>query len=386
MIDSMPIDPQVVSRKLKHARELQEIGIEVVSQATGIDSDRISLIESGVVKPSGDEVLILASYYRHDFRDFLDSSRPAPFDNTDILYRSHGDAFNPADRRAIQEFLYLCEIESALEIDLKIKKKRFEFTPQGDFYKAHGKAAASDLRAHLGFKTHEIPRDVYEDFRKLGFHVFRRRLDNRQISGLYLEHPIAGHCLLINYEEDIYRQRFSVCHEAAHAIFDSTEAVLVSFQRSSSNYNRNDLKEVRANNFASCYLIPPGQLPSIQNWTTALALDWAQKLRVSTSVLAIALREENAINDSTYELIRSVKVNSGEKIDPEAPDYLTELQRKRRLGLLERGLSDYYVGLCFEAYHKGLISAGWLSEALLADHAETREISTLFGRSIQHGN
>lgn len=71
-----------------------------------------------------------------------------------------------------------------------------------------------------------------------------------------------------------------------------------------------------------------------------------------------------------------------DKVDPEAPDYLTEVQVNRRKQLLERGLSDYYVGLCFEAHQRGLISAGRLGEALLADHRETREISILYGRSI----
>ena len=55
------------------------------------------------------------------------------------------------------------------------------------------------------------------------------------------------------------------------------------------------------------------------------------------------------------------------------------------MALLEQGLSNYYVGLCFEAHNQGMISAGRLGEALLTDHAGTREISVLFGRSIKHG-
>ena len=38
-----------------------------------------------------------------------------------------------------------------------------------------------------------------------------------------------------------------------------------------------------------------------------------------------------------------------------------------------------------EAHQRGLISAGRLSEALLADHVETREISVLYGRAINNG-
>ena len=381
----MPLDHHVVARKLQQARELQSLSVDDVNQATGISTNRIGLIEAGKSKPTGDEVLILANFYRHDFRDFLDNQRPAPFEKADILYRRHGDAFTAADRRSIQEFLYLCEIESYLESKLGVQKKVFSFTPSGTYYKGHGKIAASALRYQLGYKVNEIPRDVFADFRRIGLHVFRRRLENSDISGLYIEHPTAGHCVLVNYDEDIYRQRFSVGHEAAHAIFDSSEAVVVSYRRGSSRYREGDLKEIRANRFASCYLMPPDKLPRVANWTTEQALSWAQKLRVSTAALAIALREAGIVDESTAQIIRSVSVPTVEKIDPEAPESLTDMQRARRIALLERGMSDYYVRLAFEAHHEGIISAGRLGEALLADHAETREISVLFFQSIKHG-
>jgi len=378
------INYQSIAQKLKQARELQSIMVETVSEETGITVDRIHFIEAGQARPSGDEVLILANYYRHDLRDFLDDKRPAPFEQTDLLYRRHGNDFSPNDRRSIQEFLYLCEIESELESDLDIEKLRFPFFPQGKYYKGHGENAARALRAFLGYAPNEIPRNVFADFRKIGCHVFRRRLENSDISGLYIEHPIAGHCLLVNYDEDIYRQRFSVGHEAAHAIFDSSDSVVVSFRHREGRYSQADLKEIRANRFASCYLMPPDQLPSVSTWTTDQAIHWAQQFRVSTESLSYALMEAKLIDKRTAQVIRSVKVHSSEKIDPEAPESLTDRQKVRRLELLKRGLSTYYVNLCFEAHQRDLISAGRLGEAFLADHAETREISILFGRAIQY--
>lgn len=382
----MAIDYQAIARKLRRARELQSLAVETVNQATGITPERIDLIESGQSSPSGDEVLILANFYRHDFRDFLDDSRPAPFEQTDLLYRRHGDAFHHEDRRAIQEFLFLCEIESALEADLVVQKLKFSFTPRGSIFKSHGESAARELRAFIGYAPNAIPRDVFADFRRIGCHVFRRRLVNSNISGLYIEHPVAGHCLLVNYDEDVYRQRFSVSHEAAHAIFDSSETVVVTYRKENGRHSEDKLKEIRANRFASCYLLPPDHLPRIPQWTPEQATSWAQKLRVSTTALSIALRQANLVDDAVAQTIRSVKVPSTEKIDPEAPTTLTDKQRERRMALLERGLSDYYVDLCFEAHHNGMISAGRLGEALLADHAEAREISVLFGRSINHGS
>lgn len=378
----MKIDLSLISARLVQARSLQAVSSEEVSLLTGIDASRLLLIESGQQEPSGDELLILANYYARDFRDFVDSSRPEPFKQTDILYRKYGDTFTSNDRRAVQEFLFLCEMEAALEKELGRQATRFSFVPTGKYFKTHGEQAAIALRQSMGYNARQIRLDIYTDFRNIGFHVFRRRLTNSEISGLYIEHPVAGHCILVNYDEDIYRQRFSAAHEAAHAIFDSSDAVSVSYEHFSSNYNPQDLKETRANRFASCYLMPPELLPHVQHWDTDLAQHWAQTLKVSTEALSYSLLAAKLVDSETAKLIRSVRVPLLDKVDPEAPEHLSEAQLNRRKQLLERGLSDYYVGLCFEAHQQGLISAGRLSEALLVDYKETREISVLYGRRI----
>ena len=93
----------------------------------------------------------------------------------------------------------------------------FTFRPNGTFFKGHGEAAAASLRVALGYSEREVPRDVYAEFRSVGVHVFRRKLGNSNISGLFIMHPVAGKCALVNHSEDIYRQRFSAAHEMAHA-------------------------------------------------------------------------------------------------------------------------------------------------------------------------
>lgn len=378
----MKIDLRLISSRLAEARRLQSVELAEAAAQTGIEVARLEGIETGRQAPSGDELLILANYYARDFRDFVDPCRPEPFKQTDVLYRRYGQEFSPSDRRAVQEFIFLCEIEATLEKELGWSSTPFSFKPTGAHLKTHGEQAAQALRRQMGYGSKQIRLDVYSDFRSIGFHVFRRRLANSEISGLYINHPVAGHCLLVNYEEDIYRQRFSVAHEAAHAIFDSTEAATISYQRSSSKYSPRDLKEIRANRFASCYLMPAELLPKIRQWDTVLSKNWAQTLKVSTEALSYALLDANLVGEDGARLIRSVRVPMTEKSDPEAPVSLNGSQLDRRLRLLTRGLSDYYVGLCFEAHNRGLISAGRLGEVLLADYNEMREISLLYGRSI----
>jgi Zn-dependent peptidase ImmA (M78 family) len=382
---NVALDLKALATRLLQAREVLAYSIDDVCAATGLEHSRVDAIESGTQRPSGDEILILASFYDCDFRAFLDQDLPAPVQQTDILFRRYGETFSPEDRRAVQEFLRLCEMEAELESLLNIEKRSFSTKTVGGFYKAHGEQASEALRRQLGYEDNEAPRDVYQDFRAIGIHIFRRKLENSDISGLYVQHPVAGHCVLVNYDEDIYRQRFSVAHEVAHAIFDAEDGVMVTYKPASSKYSPQDLQEIRANSFASCYLMPPMMLRKLGRVDQSTALHWAQQFRVSTAALAKALKDINLIDDNEAAAIKSVRVPREEKIDPEAPENLSPVQRERRLALLERGLSDYYVGLCMEAHYRNLISTGSLVESLRVDFSELAAVAALYGRNVGHG-
>lgn len=380
----MAIDLKTLGSKLaKYRGQLKESIIEVAS-ATGIDPARLTAIEAGQVEPTGDDVLILADHYRCDFKFFISNEEVAPFEQTETLYRAHGSDFTKEDRRAIQDFLYLCETEDFLMRELGRPPKDFAFSPSGDFYKGHGEAAAARLRTALGHDDRAVPRDVYAEFRSVGVHIFRRKLGNSNISGLFIMHPVAGKCALVNHSEDVYRQRFSAAHEMAHAIFDSSQGASVSYEKPSGL----DYLELRANRFASCFLMPPAflrKLPSPNHWSDSDAQRWANDLRVSCVALAIALKEAKLIDQANYDRIRRLRVAREAKLDPELPESLNAVQRKRKAHLLELGLSDFYVGLCFEGFSAGLISVGRLAEALLCSHGELAELATLYGQTL-HGH
>lgn len=255
----MSINLSLLGSKLaKYREQLQESLIDVAG-STGIDAPRLAQIEDGQTESTGDEVLILADHYRCDFKFFISNEQVAPFEQTDTLYRAHGSDFSKEDRRAVQDFLYLCETEDFLMRVLGQERGSFAFSPTGDYFKGHAEAAAARLRSVMGHADNAVPRDVYAEFRSVGVHVFRRKLGNSNISGLFIVHPIAGKCALVNYSEDIYRQRFSAAHEMAHAIFDADQVASVSFEQPD-GANR---VEIRANRFASCYLMPPAFLSKL---------------------------------------------------------------------------------------------------------------------------
>jgi Zn-dependent peptidase ImmA (M78 family) len=170
-------------------------------------------------------------------------------------------------------------------------------------------------------------------------------------------------------------------HEAAHGILDLDQDVVVSFATPST---RDRLVEVRANTFAARYVLPPSVVRGlpVKQWDPTEAVRWANQFKVSTTALAISLKEADLIDESTARRLQGVRVPAESKVDPELNGMQGRmLVRKREL--LERGLSSYYVELCFEALSKGLISSGRAAEMMLIDDFGLGEIAALFGLSVQ---
>ncbi len=224
----MALDINVLADKLKRYRSQFDLSHEDMSKATGIPTSIIIEYEKGLKVPSGDEILIIADFFKCDYRFFISNEKLAPFEQTETLFRRYSKDFSPSDRWAVQEILFLSDCESYLDSKLNTGKSiDFVFEKKGNYFKQHGIDAADQLRINLGYKNHEVSLDIFLDFRKIGIRVYRRELENRNISGLFILHPKTGKCIVINYSDDIYRQRFTAAHEAAHAIFDSESDVIV---------------------------------------------------------------------------------------------------------------------------------------------------------------
>lgn len=183
--------------------------------------------------------------------------------------------------------MFLCECEAFTFKELGLTHRSFDFAPEGDFYKAHGERAANTLRDFLGYSDNMLISDPYYVFRSLGLHIFRRKPLNSSISGLFINHPTAGKCILINYHEDIFRQNFTLAHEIAHSIFDHDQQINVS----TGQWKSSEIKEIRANTFASNFLIPPSLLGRLSGEaiTSETIVKLAINLRVNVEPLLISL-------------------------------------------------------------------------------------------------
>ncbi len=379
----MSLDLQMMGSKLRRFRSQVEASLSEVSAATGISAKLLEDYEQARSQPTGDEILILADYYKCDFKFFISNEKLAAFEQTETLFRKYSSELSKADRWAILELLFLCECEEYLLNALPSKNRSTSiFEKKGNHFKTHGADAAAALRRHMGYDVRAVGMDIYSDFRSIGCHIFRRHLANSTISGLCIRHPVAGKCILVNYSEDVYRQRFTAAHEVAHAILDDDQDVIVSFTSDKGN-----LSEIRANVFASRYLMPPEflkMIPLPNQWDQEKSVSWANKLKVSTQSLAYALKDAELISEEQESEIMAVKVPAPVKIDPELPITLSPNVRQRRKEFLSRGLSISYVDLCFDAYDCGVVSAGRLGEMLLAKEDELHGIAELYGRQLTH--
>jgi len=384
----MSFDLVALGNKLQRYRVQLQLSIDDVSTATGIDKPVLLRIEAGKEKPSGDQILVLADFFRCDYKFFISNEKLAPFEQTENLYRRYGGEFSPTDRRSVQDFLFLCENEHFLQESLGFATQTMlSVRLTGSSYKNGGVQAAIQARAYLGYQAHQPTRsEVFQDLRMLGVHVFRRALGNSNISGICIHHPVAGPCLLINYSEDVYRQRFSAAHEAAHALIDKDEEVIVSLFKGKSH---KDMREVRANSFASAFLVPRivlDRVPQPRVWDSEKLRIWCDKFQVNAEPLSIALKEAGYISSEEQQNLKATRLSRMSKIDPELPADLPPHSKQRKLALLQMGISSRYVRLCFDAYDQGIVSAARVSEMLLVDEDELSSIAELFGVRLNNGH
>ncbi len=333
--------------KLRRCCSQFEVEESELAAGTGIPLDRVFNLLNQKAEPTGDEILILADFFKCDYKFFISNEKLAAFEQTEALFRTYNEELSKRDKWAIQEFIFLCECEEFLLGTMPTKRKSsFVARKKGDYFKGHGSDAAFQLRQYLGYKPNEVPKDVFRDFRQIGLHVFRRKLEQSAISGLFVRHPVAGPCVLINYGEDTFRQRFTAAHEAAHALLDDDQDYVVSHVK----WGKKDRSEIRANTFASHFLLPPESLsliPDASVWDEQKGLKFAAALMVNPQTLAIALKEAGIIRDAQAAIIRDVKVPKEMKIDPELSGSLSPKMRDRRIDLLERGLFEHVCGTMF---------------------------------------
>ncbi|MDP8225577.1 MAG: XRE family transcriptional regulator [Candidatus Lernaella stagnicola] len=384
----MAIDLQELSKKLKHLRkDVLKQELEDVASQSGIHIEALREMEQGRREPTGDQILILSDVYKQELAYFITGERVDTFEKVNQLFRKFDKELTPQDRMNIQEFLYLCRCEHDFETMMGGRPRIIHFDPnlRGTFFKGHGWENAERLRKEFGFQDKPLV-DVFGIARKLGYHIFRRKLGRSAISGVFIRHREIGNCILVNYNEDLYRQDFSALHELAHAIFDKDYQVNLSLE--DEQRGPEERREWRANAFAGRMLIPRAKLERMDtSGDSELVADEVKHLcreyRANFDTGLYAMKDADRLTqDQVDDLKGTRKISQAEKDDAALVGHAPKV-KVRRLQLMKRGLSPEYVGVCFEAYHRGLISQGRLAEALLIQLDEMPEIAEMYGEPLE---
>ena len=372
----MAFDYAVLGRKLKDARESLLIDPQDSALRLQISLQEYLDIESGRNRIAGDQLVLLSALYRRDFRYFVTGDYPSAESQIQEMFRRNA-ALSQSDRVAIQEFVRLCEYEDFLEREIFQRQsatipnyRQYSFGHR--YFKRQGEEAASLERERLTLGQQPIE-NIFNLIRAQGIHIFKRQLEDKNISGLYINHPVAGHCILINYLDDLYRQNFSAAHEYCHALFDSSQGQEVTYLKSSNSNDKSEL-EWRANSFAGNFLVPKQRLEldyspanNYDAWVS-LVRQIAERFRVSSQVVTIRLSELKWIEGSLQEQLfhdRRLVIKHDEKFDPETPPSLSSGIRDRSTQIIRQGLSWHFINLGTEAYRSGEITYHKLLDMLL---------------------
>ncbi|MEH2376253.1 helix-turn-helix domain-containing protein [Nostoc sp.] len=202
----MAFDYAVLGRKLKDARESLLIAPQDPASRLQISFQEYLNIEEGRNRITGDQLVLLAVLYRRDFRYFVTGDYPSAESQVQEMFRRNA-ALSQSDRVAIQEFVRLCEYEDFLEREI-FQRQSIPIPNYGQFsfghrhFKRQGEEAASFERERLVVGKQPIE-NIFELIRNQSIHIFKRQLEDKNISALYINHPVAGHCILVNYLDDL---------------------------------------------------------------------------------------------------------------------------------------------------------------------------------------
>ncbi len=373
-----------LARRLRFSRLNVGLSQEAVAAELGVPRPTISQIESGKRGVGSLELAKLAELYHYpltaffaeDFQQALSDDPLAP------LFRLA--EFQPLDRAVVAEFVDRCRAYTDLEAILERggttllpdyssigePQNRLEAVRQGE-------RVAAEERRRLGSGDDPM-RNVLVLLDAQGIRAFVRPLRTGGISGLFLCHPSTGPSILVNGADPNDGLAACTAHQYAHLLLDRRLEARVcaagSLRRDSEK--RDELLEVRAGSFAAAFLLPPAGAERFLR----------DRGRVRRRRHALDLLDVFCLHrafglgfDATIWRLESLGwLDAGRRA--EFTRYRPERLAKA-LGLPEQQAEDivgryplHYLSLAMEAYRRGEISLGKLSELLGQDLMEAREL------------
>jgi Zn-dependent peptidase ImmA (M78 family)/transcriptional regulator with XRE-family HTH domain len=244
--------------RLRQAREAVGLTQEQVAETVGLPRTAVSLLESGQRDVTSTELHALARLYGRRLHDFFTEDFD-PAQNLLLALRSVGASELSAETQ--REVLHLCQevghalrsLERLLGIPVPHREASSgDSSGPNSAWDAleRGEQIAHEERGRLGLGTDPAP-DLVDLIERQG--VLTATLDiPTDVEGLTLNHPELGPFIVINRSgRNRSQRRFALAHEYAHVLLDSAQRARVTHRS-----HQDDLREKRANRFASAFLMP----------------------------------------------------------------------------------------------------------------------------------
>ena len=239
------MDGGALAQRLREAREARGLTQEQAAEAVGLARSAVVRIETGNRSVSTLELARFAELYRRPVGDFF-SEQALDEDVSLVLYRSFPVLGQEDVRSAVDRVLDICRAGMGLEQllgwnEAGASTPQHELGPASNAYGAvrQGLAVAARERQRLGLADRPIA-DMAELISTQGIWATGAGLPD-DVSGLFLHHRSVGMAILVNYQHQPARKRFSYTHEYGHVLMDRAEQITVS-----SSDNANELIEKRA--------------------------------------------------------------------------------------------------------------------------------------------
>lgn len=250
------MDRKALGRRVREARELAGLSQQAAAETLGLPRTAVTQIEAGNRSVSTLELSQLAGLLRRPVGWFLRDTEDADEDLLVILHRVAAGLGEASEvRDAVDRCVHICREAAALRTLLGHEQQEGppsypEPAPRttGEAVR-QGERVAEQERRRLGLGSAPIV-DLTGLISDQGIWTATSPLPD-PMSGLFLQHASLGIAILVNASHAYSRQRFSLAHEYAHALFDRDRVVGVS-----SAENRSERIEQRANAFAAAFLMP----------------------------------------------------------------------------------------------------------------------------------
>jgi len=306
-----------LGERLAQARRLRGYTQDDAAAALGVRRPMISYWESGARVPSDRQLAALARLYRVGVAVLLgeEGDLQLSTDTARMLFRKLDDDLpNPA-ASGFGEFVDFLdrytELAEATGFDVH-GLRQSPFTTGAGFDSADdARRKAEEVRAYLRLGLGPIG-DMDFVCELLGITVFRAALGTdlrATISGAFFAHPHLGFSILVNLEMTPGRQRFTVAHEIAHALFHSNRAWYVL------SASAKDARERFADVFAGEFLMPTegvrrlmeeqGIGPRIGDVGDVIYLQ--RFFRVSYATALVRLRQARLVTARGYEDLKRAR-------------------------------------------------------------------------------